>query len=300
MPAHALGPALDLGRVQLRVDEAVPPALDLERRGGDLDAERAVHVGGQHQARGRGRRRAPVLRSALAAALCGGGARAGQRHFGEAVRNRFQLQQRRQHDVHVRIAAARLVDPGHARGRQHDDGDGLRDGRLALGLEVGRVGERVVGVGRGRGRRRLLGRDQRNARREAAVDYRQRQVRDVILFRQTDRRGRARQGGAERALQRGERDLEVDGIGRGRGFHGVIFEDGVLPTDLDPVGEVWEQADLGENSEMRDIRRMKTWGGILKLVRPYLCARALLRNDGEADLLIVEPDPNHFAEQGKR
>lgn len=37
-----------------------------------------------------------------------------------------------------------------------------------------------------------------------------------------------------------------------------------------------------------------------EIVRPYLRAGALLRNDGEADLIVVEPDPNHLAEQGKR
>lgn len=194
------------------------------------------------------------MRSALVAAPRGGGRGGGERHFGEAVRDRFQLQQGRQHDVHVRIAAARLVDARHARGRQHDDGDGLRDGRLALGLEVGRVGERVVVVGRrrDRGRGRLLGGDQGNARHEAAVDYRQRKVRDIILFRQTHRRGCAQEGGAERALQRGERHLEVDGVGGDGGFHGVIFEDGVLPTDLERGRRgrgIQKQADLGENSE---------------------------------------------------
>lgn len=50
------------------------------------------------------------------------------------------MEERREDDVNVWFWTVRLVDGGHGRGRQDDDGDVLRDGGLAVGwLEAGGV-----------------------------------------------------------------------------------------------------------------------------------------------------------------
>lgn len=161
-----------------------------------------------------------------AAAAAGAGRGGGERQFGEAVGDGFELQQRREHDVHVRIPAAGFMDRRHALGRQNNHGDGLRDRRLPIGRKIPE--EVILIVGSGRDGDVLLGGDQGNAGGESVVDYGEGEVWDVILFRQTDRRRGAGEGGAKGTLERGERNLEVDGVGGRSGFDGVIFKDRVL------------------------------------------------------------------------
>lgn len=203
--------------------------------------------------------------------------------------------------MHVRIATAGFMDGRHARGGQDNHGDRLRDGRLAIGGEITRFGEgviRIVGFASD-----LLGGDQGHAGGEGVVDYGEGEEGDFILFRQTDRRGGAGESGAKGALEGRERNLEVDGVGgRGR-FNGVFFEDRVLWEDLERGGrggcDGWGGGPWKELCAEIRFSRMRTREKS-PIIRPYLCARALLWNDGEADLVVVKPDPNHLAKEGKR
>lgn len=86
--------------------------------------------------------------------LAGGGCgtAGGEGEFREALRDGFQLQEGRQHDVHVWVAARRLVDLRDRCGGEDGDGDGLRDCGFAVVLEMevagegGWVGEFIVFV----------------------------------------------------------------------------------------------------------------------------------------------------------
>ncbi|KAL9119758.1 MAG: hypothetical protein Q9187_003690, partial [Circinaria calcarea] len=112
------------------------------RLGSNAHAQLAVHVGRELQARSRGwdearHGRFPERR---------------QGELGEALRDGFELEQARQQDVHVRFAAAGLVDAlDHCR-RQHADGDVLGDCGFPLGRvsETDLVGESVAGAFFGR------------------------------------------------------------------------------------------------------------------------------------------------------
>jgi hypothetical protein len=61
----------------------------------------------------------------------------------EAIGYALQLDQRRQHDVHVGLARARLVDAVYGVGAEHADRDVLRDDCFALNGRVGEVDARA-------------------------------------------------------------------------------------------------------------------------------------------------------------
>ena len=233
MPPHALLPALHVRRVQLRVAQPRPRTLDAQALGADAHAQAAVHVRRDLQPRA-----GPALEAATTARLL----RRGQRQLREALRDGFQLQQGGQQDVHVRVAAPRLVNPVDLRGGEDAHGDVLRDGRLALraaaaGAEVVRVlvcgvlavVVVVVGVARCGGERAAFkGGAAGGAGDVGGGEDGEREERLGVFLCEADGGGCGGLGGAEGAVQGGEGHFEVDGVVGGGGLDGVVVENGFL------------------------------------------------------------------------
>lgn len=228
--ARVLGErAVELRGVEFRVLEAGPDARDVGGVGGDAQAQAAVHVGGELEPRRLGRG--------------GGGAGAGAAggrglgELGEAVRDGLELQQRRQLDVHVGLAHLGLHNGLDRLGVQHPHGNVLRDDLFVLPaqrrLEVLGVEELVV-VARGKRvvivdcrcgaclRASLGGRGGGRCGGDCEGEHGQ-----AVLFGEAQGGGDAVEGRLERALQRLQRELEVDGVGGFRGLDVVVFKDEV-------------------------------------------------------------------------
>lgn len=115
----ANGASGDLTRVQFGIAQVGPDGRDTHRVRLDAHAKAAVHVGGHLEARGRRR------------VACGcAGAR--QRQLGEAVADALELQQRRQDNVHIRLATLRLVQARNRIRAEYTDGHFLSDDGLAV------------------------------------------------------------------------------------------------------------------------------------------------------------------------
>ena len=192
MVAHGALAAGEVLWVELRVVEAGPDGRDVQGVGGDADAEAAVHVGGELEACRR--------------VGCGGARarRRAQREPREAVADALQLLQRRQHDVHVRVAAVRLVQPRHLVCADRLDRNLLRDDRLARPVAKGDV--RVVRLPRARRKGAERGRRRRRGL------HGQREQRHVVLLGQAQLDRRRAERGPQRARERRQRHLEIDRV----------------------------------------------------------------------------------------
>ena len=158
--------------------------------------------------------------------------------------------------MHVRVAAARLVDALHLRRGEYSHRDVLRDGRLARGsvaataaatAEIVRV--RVSSVRRvwragvvvvvvvvvvaveiawGRGEGAAFEGGAAGAGGVGAREDGEGEEGPGVFLGEADGGRGGGVGGAEGAVERREGDFEVDGVVGGRGLDGVVVEDGFL------------------------------------------------------------------------
>jgi len=170
MIGNAILAAGHLAGVKLGVAEIGPQGGDVHGVGADAQFETSMHVGGNLEPRGgRG-----------CDAACSG---LGDGELGKAVADAFELQQRREEDVHIGLAASRLVQAGNRVGCEDAHGNLLGDEGLAIAAHVvvkGDIEAVFVAAGRRGDAARQVGR--------RGGDNGEGENRHVILFGQTELR----------------------------------------------------------------------------------------------------------------
>ncbi len=110
MSPHPLLSTLNLLRIQFRIRQSLPSALNLETSSLYPDTQYTVRVRRQREPRRGGR----GVGGATSAGRGGGG---GEGEFGEAFGDRFELEEGGEHDVDVWLGALRFVYGFYCGGR---------------------------------------------------------------------------------------------------------------------------------------------------------------------------------------
>jgi hypothetical protein len=254
-----------LSGVQLWICEIGPHGGYAHCVGPDTHFEAAVHVSGHVEScpRCRGTR---------------GCSSSCQGQLGESVAYALQLHQRRKDDVDVRFTGLRLVEARDGVGSQYSYRHLLRDDGLSVSAKVViEHGVIVTAPAGGKRRVRAVGRGRGDG--EGQQGY------VVFLCKADLGRGRV-QGRFEGAIERTERHFEVDDI-VGGGLDGIRVENGILRSVR--LGDGKARAGLQWRARCGRSTAAFTRVARHRNSRPHL--RALLRNDGEAHLVVAELEP---------